>query len=313
MKNKKLISIVVPVFNEEKNIPFFARELAGVLRGLENKYGFEIIFVNDGSSDGSSNIIEKLASSSERVKYLEFSRNFGKEIATSAGIRFAKGDAVIMLDADLQHPVDLIPEFIAKWQAGADIVIGIRKKNKGEGFVKKYGSILFYLVMNSIGDTDILPNSTDYRLLDRKVVEEFNRFTERNRITRGLIDWLGFRRSYVHFDAKGRNSGKARYGNLQLTRLALSTFVTHSLFPLKFAGYLGILITFFFGALGLFIFVEEYVLKDMDFSWPAILAVIILFTIGIVLICLGLIALYIGNIHSEVTNRPMYIIRKKKL
>lgn len=311
----KLISIIIPVFDEEKNIPLLYDKLVKTFDGLKDKYDREIIFVNDGSKDKSGEIIENLANSKE-VKYIEFSRNFGKEIAASAGIHHCQGDAAIIIDADLQHPPELIPEFISKWENGADIVIGVRRENKNEGLVKKCGSILFYRIMNSIGDTKIIPNSTDYRLIDKKVIQEFNRFTEKNRITRGLIDWLGFERDYVHFKANGRNFGKARYDNLQLVKLAVSTFVGHSLFPLKFAGYLGILITFFSGALGIFIFVERYILGDpwsMHFSGPAILAVINLFLIGIVLICLGLTALYIANIHQEVINRPMYVIRSKKL
>ena len=165
-------------------------------------YNYEIIFVDDGSSDNSVDEIKKLADTDENVFYFEFSRNFGKEIATSAGINNAKGDAVIMLDADLQHPPKLIPEFLKKWESGAEIVVGIRNKNKGEGLIKKFGSFLFYKIINLISATKIIPRSTDYRLLDKVVIREFNRFTERNRMTRGLIDWLGFRRDYVYFNAE---------------------------------------------------------------------------------------------------------------
>ena len=279
-------------------------------------YNYEIIFVDDGSSDNSVDEIKKLADTDENVFYFEFSRNFGKEIATSAGINNAKGDAVIMLDADLQHPPKLIPEFLKKWESGAEIVVGIRNKNKGEGLIKKFGSFLFYKIINLISATKIIPRSTDYRLLDKIVAAEFNRFTERSRMTRGLIDWLGFRRDYVYFDAEQRASGNAGYSTLKLIKLALSGFISLSLFPLKFAGYLGIAIILFSGPLGVFIFIEKYVLHDpwgLSISGSAILAVIILFLIGIVLICLGLIALYIGNIQDEVMNRPLYVVRKSKV
>lgn len=311
----KLISIIIPVYNEERNLPLIYEELLRVWRGLKEKYDYEIIFVNDGSEDKSGQIIEELARLDRRVKYIEFSRNFGKEMATTAGINHAKGEAAIMIDADLQHPPELIPAFLRKWEEGADIVVGIREKNKKEGLVKKLGSNLFYKIMNLIGETEIIPRATDYRLIDKKVIEEFNRFTERNRITRGLIDWLGFKKDYIHFRARARKYGKAGENFPKLVKLALFSFVTHSLFPLKLAGYLGIFITLFASLLGIFIFINRYLLGDpfgFGFSGVGMLAVFILFLIGIVLICLGLIALYIANIHGEVINRPMYVIRKKK-
>ncbi len=316
MIDRKLISIVIPVLNEEKNIPLIYKGVVSVFRELKEKYDYKIIFVNDGSEDKGGEIINELSKSSEKVKYIEFSRNFGKEIATSAGINHCSGDAVIIIDADLQHPPEMIPDFIRKWEEGADIVIGTRKENKRNGIVRRIGAYFFYRIINSIGETKVLPNATDFRLLDKKIINEFNRFTERNRITRGLVDWMGFKRDYVQFNVGSRNCGKARYSCLRLVKLAISTFVSHSLFPLKFAGYLGIIITFFSGILGLFIFIEKYILMNpwgLSVSGSAILAVIILFLIGVVLICLGLMALYIANIQGEVMNRPMYIIRSKKL
>lgn len=311
---RKLISFVVPVYNEEKNLPLFYQSFSESWRGLENKYDQEVIFVNDGSEDKSGEVLERLASSRANYKYLEFSRNFGKEIALSAGLHHAQGQAAITIDADLQHPPELIPVFIKKWEGGADVVIGVREKNKNEGLVKKVGSIFFYQIMNLIGETKIIPRETDFRLIDRKVIEEFNRFTERGRITRGLIDWLGFKRDYVFFKARERKFGKAGYGFLKLVRLGLSSFVGHSLFPLKLAGYLGVFITLFSGALGFFMLLNKiwHDPWNLQFSNVTMLAVFITFLIGIVLICLGLIALYIANIQTEATNRPLYVIRRKR-
>ena len=312
---KKLISIIIPVYNEEKNISLLYAELVKVWKELENDYDREIIFVDDGSEDDSIKEIEKLANKDDKVKYLQFSRNFGKELAITAGLREAKGNAAIMIDADLQHPAELIPRFIEKWEEGAEVVVGVRKKNKREGLVKKIGSFLFYKIINAIAEIKVTPNATDFRLLDRIVINEFNRFTEKNRMSRALVDWLGFKRDYIYFNANARMDGKAGYSTLKLIKLALSGFVSLSLVPLKIAGYLGIVIVIFSGSLGLFIFIEKYVLGDpwnMGFSYPSILAVINLFLIGVVLSCLGLIALYIANIHREVINRPMYVIRSKK-
>ena len=313
---KKLISVIIPVYNEENSIPFIYDELVNVWNKLKRTYDYEIIFVNDGSEDRSGQIIEHLTADNNKVKYIEFSRNFNKEQATSAGIHHANGDAAIIIDADLQHPVELIPEFLKKWKKGAEIVIGVRENNGYDPLFKQLGSAWFYKIMNIIGDTPITPNATDFRLIDRAVIREFNRFTEKNRMTRGLLDWLGFQKEFVTFQARQRRYGSGRYNYAKLTKLALSTFVTHSLFPLKLAGYLGTTMTLLSGALGLFIFIEKYVLSDplnLNFSGPAILAVLILFLVGIILICLGLIALYIANIHNEAINRPIYVLRKTNM
>ena len=310
-----MISLIVPIYNEEKNINLFYQALTEVLANSAVDFEFELIFIDDGSTDQSAGLIEQLADADTRIKYLEFSRNFGKEIATTAGLNYAQGAAAIMIDADLQHPVELIPELIAKWQNGAEVVIGVRKSNKGEGLVKKIGSGLFYNIINNIADVKIIPQATDFRLIDRLVIDQFNRFTENNRMTRALIDWLGFKREYVYFNANKRLDGRAKYGFLKLFHLAISSFVSLSLLPLKLAGYLGTLIVVLSGALGFYILVGKYIFhffNPASFSGPAQLAILIVFLVGIILMSLGLIALYIANIHGEVTGRPLYVIRKKK-
>jgi len=307
---KKLISLVVPIYNEEKNIPVFYEKASEILTSLP--YDFEMIFINDGSQDKSIFELEKISQKDERVKIVDFSRNFGKEIAITAGVNACRGDACLMIDADLQHPLEKIPEFISKWEEGMEVVVGVREKNKGEGIVKKMGSYFFYKIINRISDMEIVSRATDFRLIERIVIDEFNKLSERNRMTRALIDWLGFRREYISFVANERLHGKASYSFWKLTRLAFNSMVSFSLFPLKLAGYLGITITIISAILGLFMFITNYVTGTLEFSGAAILAVIILFLIGIVLICLGLIALYIANIHAEVTARPMYVIRNVK-
>jgi len=305
------LSLIIPVFNEEKNIQPLHEELSSTISKLDN-YEFEIIFVNDGSTDNSLEEIKKIENQDQRIKTIDFSRNFGKEMAITAGINTCQGDACIMIDSDLQHPVEKISDFLEKWKQGGEVIIGVRKSNKGEGLIKKIGSYFFYKIINKISATKIIPNATDFRLLDRIVIDEFNRMTERNRMTRGLIDWLGFKREFVEFNANPRVNGKASYSTWKLFHLAFDSIVSLSFFPLKLAGYLGVIITVLSGILGLFMFITNYVTGSLNFSGPAILAVIILFLIGIVLVCLGFIALYIANIHAEVGNRPMYIIRKKK-
>ncbi len=312
MKQLKLISIIVPVYNEAGNIGDLYRELTKTLKPLH--YDYELLFVDDGSQDDSVARLNKLAGSDKSIRIIELSRNFGKEIATTAGLNACHGHAAIMIDADLQHPVKLIPEFIAKWERGAEVVIGVRRTDDSKSLVRRFRSWLFYRILNSMAETKVMPSSTDYRLLDRLVIDAFNKFTEHNRITRGLVDWLGFRRDYINFSANPRANGPASYSTIKLLRLAVNSFVSLSLVPLRVAGWLGIVITSTSALLGLFIFVEKFILSDpydFRFSGSAILGVLILFLVGIVLSSLGLMSLYIANIHSEVANRPLYVVRHK--
>lgn len=311
---KLLISIIVPVYNEEQNILPFYSQLKKQLVGLKS-FNYEILFVDDGSHDKSLQEILKLAKKDRKIHSIEFVRNFGKEVAITAGLNASKGDAAIMIDADMQHPVAILPEFVAKWQAGAEVVVGVRRKYSKESLQKRLNSWLFYLILNSMAEVKVTPRATDYRLLDRVVIDEFNRFSEHNRITRGLIDWLGFRREYVYFDSPKRIHGKAGYGFTKLVRLAVHSFVSLSLFPLRMAGWLGIIITVISSGLGLFILIEDKVLGDplsLGITGTAVLALVNMFLIGIVLMSLGLISLYIANIHGEVINRPLYVVRNRK-
>lgn len=308
----KHLTIVIPVFNEEKNILPVFEALKNVMAGLP--YAWDVLFVDDGSRDGSLGQLRLLSDAQQEAHYLELSRNFGKEAATTAGLAHAKGDGVILMDADLQHPPELIRDLAQHWEAGADVVVGIRVQNQGEGVVKRWGSKLFYRIMDAMSETELQSGETDFRLIDRRVVDQFNALTERNRMTRALLNWLGYRRVNVPFTANARTEGLAGYSHWKLVRLATQAFVANSLFPLKIAGYLGILITITSGALGAFMFFVKFVARDQwgfNFSGPAFLAVMILFLIGIVLVCLGLVALYIGSIHAEVANRPLFIVREK--
>lgn len=314
MGETKLISIIAPLYNEELNILIFYEQLMKVLFNIKDRYDYELIFINDGSYDRSGEIIGELSQKDPKIKHLEFTRNFGKEVATSAGLNYAGGQAAILIDVDLQHPVELIPEFIKKWEEGYGVVIGVRKHNHQYGMIKKLGSIGFYQILNLIGETRLTPGGTDFRLLDRQVINEFNRLPEKNRLVRGLISWLGFKRCFIDFTAQARNGGRAGYTHMKLVRLAVSSFVAYSLVPLKLASYFGVFITLVASGLGVFMIIDKYLLNDLfhfSFSGTAILATLNLFLTGIMLICLGLIALYVANIHDQVINRPLYIIRKK--
>ena len=304
----------MPVYNEAENIPRFFADLKKILFGLEGKYDWEIIFIDDGSRDSSAAELQKISDS--RVRILELSRNFGKEAALSAGLSQAKGEAAIMIDADFQHPMELIPEMINKWAAGAEVVVGVRKNNKKAGLVKRVGSFVFYKVIRRISAVEIMPNETDFRLVNREVIDAFSQLKEKNRMTRALIDWLGFKRDYIYFEANERADGHAGYSISKLISLALNSFVSLSLLPLRLAGYLGIFIIFTIGPFGFYVLLGKYIFEwsyAASFSGPAQLAFLITFLVGVILSSLGLVALYIAHIHHEVLGRPLYIIRRQKV
>ena len=311
---RPIISVIIPCFNEQENIADCYNELIKVWTKLP-LYDLEVIFVDDGSSDWTVLEITKIQIIDPRVKLIEFSRNFGKEIAISAGFDHCSGESAIVVDADLQYPLDKIPEFVTLWESGSEVVIGMRDKKQTSNVIEKIGSRSFYWIMDKIGEREILPGALDFRLIDREVIDHFNRFTERNRMARALVDWLGFDRSFVSYQEKPRNKGSASYSLGKRIKLALNSFILHSLFPLKIAGYLGIFITIFAGFLGLSALVNQFFWNkgNFNFSGSFLLGLLNLFLIGIVLICLGLIALYIANIHTEVVNRPLYVVKTRRV
>jgi dolichol-phosphate mannosyltransferase len=306
------LSVIVPVYNEEKNLIWHHKLLSKHLRGL--KISYELIYVNDGSSDSSLELLRKVSAKDSNARFLSFSRNFGKEQATSAGLHAALGDAAVMIDADGQHPIEVVDKFLEEWRSGAKVVVGIRTANHNEGFVKRYGSKLFNLIMNTVVHNNAPRGSTDFRLLDRQVIDEFCRLQEHNRITRGLIDWLGFKRSYVAFVAPERHAGKATYSVRRLIRLAIHALVSQTTKPLQITGYLGAFVMIASVAIGLFLLIEGAVLGDpmnLGITTSGLLALFISFLVGVVLTCQWLLALYIENIHNETQGRPLYIIEEQ--
>lgn len=308
---RKLISVVVPVYNEAANVPLLIEELGKRADDLKD-YDFEFLLVDDGSRDNSVEAIQLAAARDHRVELIQLARNFGKEAAVSAGFSQTRGDAVIVMDADLQMPPKLMGQFIQKWEAGAEVVVGVFAK-RNMSAIRAFGAKCFYGIMQRIGHAKITPNATDYRLLDREVVDAFNELTERNRITRGLIDWLGYERDYIYFQQQPRQNGEPTYSFKKLIELAVNSFTSYSLLPLKIAGYLGMFILTVSIPLGVFLFIMRFTFHD-PYNWgihgPTLLAVLTLFLVGVVLACMGLISLYIAHIHAEVINRPLFIIRR---
>ena len=312
--SQQLISIIVPVYNEAPNIPLLHDEIVKHISNLP--YQFEFVFIDDGSRDNSAEALHQLADRQqhEQLKLIELSRNFGKEAAVSAGLHAANGDAAIILDADLQHPPNLIGKFITKWKKGAEVVVGVKRYGKSDSWVKRTSSDMFYNILRPVSDTDITPHAADYRLLDRRVINAFTELHEHNRITRGLIDWLGFKRDYVQFDVAPRANGERSYTFRKLIALAMDSFTAYSLLPLKFASYIGYSILTITIPGGLFLVVDMYLLGDplnLHVSSMGMLAILIVFLIGIVLVCMGFIAMYIAHIHAEVINRPLYVVRSQ--
>lgn len=305
-----LISVVVPAYNESEGIHDFHDLLISVLK-KHFKNSYEILYVNDGSRDDTLEKIQSIAGNEPSIKVVNLSKNFGKEIAVTAGIHKASGNAIIIMDSDGQHPPSLIPDFVKKWKDGAQVVVGIRNSNQKEGVIKKWGSKVFYKLFNSTSGSEIIPRSTDYRLIDKVVATEFKKFSERQRITRGLIDWLGFRREYIEFDSPARLAGEASYKTSQLLKLAMNSFTSLSLKPLFFFGWLGIFITGVSLIIGLFILIEQIILGDplnLNFTGSALLGIFISFLVGIVLTSQGMIAVYLSHVHSQTQDRPLFVV-----
>jgi glycosyltransferase involved in cell wall biosynthesis len=315
MKPQALISIIIPCYNEAQNIEAL---FTGITEALApSQYDFEMLFVDDGSKDNSTEVIASLPLSEKfHVKTLSLSRNFGKEIALTAGLDACIGVAAILIDADMQQPPSYMPEFIAKWEAGAEVVVGHRKLDKHYApLYKRLGSKIFYKLLTAISETPVEAGATEFRLIDRVVIDQFKRFTERRRLTRGLIDWLGFERANVYFKPSQRASGTTGYPLGKLIGLAITSFTSNSLLPLRLTSYIGSIITLLSGLLGIFVLIENNILNDpwnLNFTGTACLGILTIFLIGIVMMALGLIALYIATIHTEVINRPLYAVRHKR-
>ena len=305
-----LLSVIVPLRNEAGGLELFHKSLLKQIEAAA-KDSYEIIYCDDGSTDGTAKIIRDLHTKNPAVKLIKFSRNFGKENALSAGIAAACGEAIIMLDGDGQHPVELIPEFIAAWRGGAQVVVGVRSVNRGEGLFKRVGSRLFYRLFNRLTGERLVPRSTDFRLINKAVQAAFMTMPETDRMTRALIDWLGFKREFIYFEAKARSSGSAPYGRRKLIGLAANSFVSMTPVPLYLFGYLGILITSGAIVLGGSVFIEQILLGDplgWKFTGTAMIGILLLLLVGLVLLSQGMLSLYISHIHSQTKQRPLYVI-----
>jgi glycosyltransferase involved in cell wall biosynthesis len=307
--NARLVSIVVPVYAEAMNLALLVDAIG---RAAPDQYRWEYVFVNDGSPDNSIEVLRQIAATNPRVRIIDLSRNFGKEAALSAGLAHASGDAVICIDADLQHPPDLIPTFLAHWERGAEVVVSVREETDQPSMVRRAGSAVFYWLLTRMSEVEVVGKSTDYRLLDRRVVDAFLQLADRDRLVRGLVDWLGFRRVCVTFTAPKRAHGASSYSYGRLTALFFNGIMSHSSAPLRWLWVLGLLITFAATGLLGFVLVHETVDPVNGVYTPlAKLVIAITILMGIVLTALGVVSVYVARIYAEVVRRPLYVIREE--
>jgi glycosyltransferase involved in cell wall biosynthesis len=302
----KRVSLLIPAYNEEETIPLLYNELNKVIDKISG-YEFEILFVNDGSSDNTLNILRNLRQRDTRVNYISFSRNFGKETAMAAGFDYVTGDATVILDADLQDPPELIKEMIYYWEKGYDDVYAKRRSREGETWFKKFTSAAFYKLLRKMTKIPIQEDTGDFRLLDRRAIESLKKLREKQRYTKGMFSWIGFNKKEILFDRKPRAAGKTKWNYLKLFNLALEGVTSFTTSPLRISTILGILVSVFSIVYMFIVLIKSLIWKDPVQGYPSMM-VTILFLGGVQLVCLGIIGEYVGRIFNETKYRPLYII-----
>lgn len=303
----KLISIIISAYNEQDNVGELYKQLQKTLKPL-TEVDFEFVYVDDGSTDNTYANCLKLQKKDERVKIVQLKRNFGHEIAMTAGMDYAKGDAVIFMDADLQHPPLYIPQMIQLWQHGKEIVLTKRVDNKDTSKLYKFCAKTFYYILNKLSDTKIMESAPDFRLLDRKYVDFLKGFNEQDRLFRGLLSWVLPKDNVavISFIAPERFSGESKYNFTKSLHLAINSILQFSVLPLRLATYLGLISALAALLLGIYVFVEHFFMHNPTPGYATIMVTVV-FLGAVQLICLGIIGEYIGKIHMEVKKRPLYM------
>ncbi|HEV3482790.1 MAG TPA: glycosyltransferase family 2 protein [Candidatus Acidoferrales bacterium] len=304
-----LLSVVVPCFNEEEVICDTNRRLAAVL--AHAPLNFEIIYVDDGSSDSTPELLRQLQESDERVRVVRFSRNFGHQIAITAGLEHASGDAVVIIDADLQDPPEVILEFVEKWMDGYDVVYGVRAEREGETAFKLWTAKVFYRCIARLSDTRIPVDTGDFRLMDRRVVNALLGMPERDRFVRGMVSWLGFSQIGISYHREARTAGTTKFSFFKMLRFAMDGIFSFSVLPLRIATWIGFAASAI-AILGVVIAVVERLLgvHGLVKGWTSIL-IAVLFIGGVQLICMGIIGEYVGRTYGESKRRPLYVLRER--
>jgi polyisoprenyl-phosphate glycosyltransferase len=302
------LSVIVPMYNEESNIdPFFERLLA-IMNQLNQQY--EIICINDGSTDNTMDRLIKYHQIDSRIKIINFSRNFGKETALTAGLNYSRGKAVIPIDADLQDPPEMIESLLAKWREGYDVVYAVRTKRHGEIWLKRLAANMFYKIINLFSETPIPKNTGDFRLMDRRVVEVLNQIPERTRFMKGLFAWVGFKQVGLDYERQPRHSGETKWNLWKLWNFALDGITLFSTAGLKFWSYVGITISTLAFLYAIFL-IFRTLLLGRDVPGYASIMVSVLFLGGLQLISLGILGEYLGRVYAEVKHRPIFIVSEQ--
>jgi glycosyltransferase involved in cell wall biosynthesis len=303
-----VVSLVVPCYNEAVGLASFWARASDALDALGAPA--EAVFVDDGSRDSTFAVLAALAARDPRVRVLSLSRNFGKEIALAAGLDHARGDAVVPIDADLQHPPELLGELVARWREGNDVVIALRRDRATDGIGRRIASDLFHRLFSRVSATPVPRGAGDFRLLARPVVDALKRMPERTRYMKGMYAWVGFRTATVGYDVEERAAGRSRYGLLKLWRLAIDGIVSFSALPLRLSSFLGALFALVALAYGAWLVVRT-LLHGIDVPGYASLMVVVLFLGGVQLLSLGVIGEYLGRVYDEVKARPLYVVRAR--
>lgn len=306
----KKVSVVIPMYYEEDVANECYKRVRNVLTTLRD-YNYEIIFVNDGSKDKTLEILKRIAQEDENVKIISFSRNFGHQAAVTAGIKYVTGDAIVIIDADLQDPPELIPEMLKLWEQGNEVIYGKRKIRNGESRFKLLTAKMFYKTLNALSDVDIPKDTGDFRLVDRKVIEVVNSLPEHNKFLRGLFSWVGFKQIPFEYERKERFAGKTKYPLKKMLKLASDGIISFSTKPLKLVGGLGVISIIVSLAILIYSLVSyAFSLNNLMPGWTSIMVAITLFS-GVQLLSIWIISEYIARIYDETKNRPQYIINEK--
>ncbi len=307
---KKELSIIIPIFNEESNIFMLHERLTKVMQRLD--FPYELLFVNDGSSDNSLAILKGLAATDSNVKYLDFSRNFGHQIAVSAGLEHCDGQKIVIIDADLQDPPELIFDLYQKMKEGYEVVYARRSSRKGESWLKRQTAAWFYRLLKRITSVEIPVDTGDFRIMDRKIVEIIKAMPERHKFLRGQIAWIGFRQSFVTYERDERNAGTTGYTYQKMLRFALDGITAFSDFPLKIVTWFGFLVSFITFLVILFAIYSRFILKDFVPGWTSLM-ISVLFIGGVQMIAIGIIGEYLSRMNTDIRKRPLYIVKESNI
>lgn len=304
----KKISIIIPAYNEEESLPLLYDRLKELMEKMSN-YEFEILFVNDGSKDKTIEIIKDLRSKDERISYVDFSRNFGKEIAMIAGLDYATGDCVVFMDADLQDPPELIPELVKYWEEGYDDVYAKRRSRKGETWLKKFTSKMYYRVLQHLTNVEIQIDTGDFRLLDRRCVNALKKLRETDRNTKSMFSWIGYKKKAVLYDRDERVAGTTKWNYKKLIDLAIDGITSFTTSPLRISTYISIPTFIVLFVYFVYVIVKCFVVHEAIQAYQAIILLILFFS-GVQILLFGIIGEYLGRIFNETKNRPLYLVNE---